>query len=100
MNVYYVFMESIPLSNNEESKEFAGAFVNCWVYTKDENSARNKAINYVKNQGWKVINIEDIFISDSEMYDDEPDSLECFNQAIESGVGATFYIWSHVGEDD
>lgn len=99
MNIYYIFIEAKPLLNNEESKEFAGAYINCWVNTKDEATAKEKAIEYVYDQGWEVLNIEEIFITNKERYIDEPDSLECFNQAIYQGIGAIFYTWP-IGDED
>lgn len=93
MNIYYIFLEGNPLSDNKESKEFAGAYINCWANSKNKTAAKDKAIEYVHSQGWEVMNIKEIFVTNRERYVDEPDSLECFNQAIKCGIGAIFYTW-------
>lgn len=93
MKMYYILLEGKPLSNNRESEVLAGAYINCWVKSKDEITAKDKVIKYVHNQGWKVLNIKEIFITNRDRYVDEPESLECFNSAIEYGIDAFFYTW-------
>lgn len=41
-----------------------------------------------------------MYVTNRERYIDEPDSLECIEQAISSGIGAIFYIWPINNEDD
>jgi hypothetical protein len=93
MNIYYLLIEGKPNLNNEESKEVAGAYINCWVNAKDETTVREKAIEYINTQEWEALNIEEVYITNRERYVDEPDSLECFEQAINCGIGAVFYTW-------
>lgn len=99
MKIYYLLLEGKPNINNEESKEMTGAYINCWVKAKDETIAKDKAIEYINNQEWESLNIEEIYITTRERYINEPDSLECFDQAINFGVGAIFYTW-HIDDDD
>jgi hypothetical protein len=100
MEIYYLLLEGKPAKNNEESKEAAGAYINCWVNAKNETIAKDKAIKYINGQGWESLNIEEIYITCRERYLDEPDSLECFEQAINCGIGAIFYTWPINDEDD
>jgi hypothetical protein len=100
MSIYYILLEGKPLPNNKESEECAGAFINCWVNSKDKATAKKKAIEYVYDQGWQVLNIEEISIVDRERYLDEPDSLECVDNAISCGIGANFYTWPVGSEED
>lgn len=94
MRIYYIFLEGIPLPDNSERKECAGGYINCWVNAEDEASAKDKAIAYIHDEeGWQVLNIEEICIADRERYLEEPASLECFDQAVDYGIGAAFYIW-------
>ena len=39
MPIYYLMIEAIPCRNNPESKEFGGAFVNCWVKASKQKDA-------------------------------------------------------------
>ena len=93
MKIYYLLLEGKPNINNEESKEITGAYINCWVNTKD------KAIKYINTQEWESLNTEEIYITTRERYIDEPDSLKWFDQAINFGVGAIFYTWP-IDDDD
>ncbi|CRK82999.1 hypothetical protein [Neobacillus massiliamazoniensis] len=61
MTIYLFQLEATPLPDNPESEECIGAYVNCWVKSINENSAWIKVKKYVKNEGWKIINIEDQF---------------------------------------
>lgn len=99
MNIYYIFIEGKPLSSNNESKEFAGAYINCWVNSKNTSTAIDAAKEYVLSQGWQILNIEEIFIATRERYIEDPKSLECFDQAIRYGIGAIFYTWP-IGSED
>lgn len=51
------------------------------------------ANNYIRNEGWEITKVEESFITDSKRYNDELESLEGFNQALEYGVSAIFYTW-------
>lgn len=99
MKIYYILLEGKPFLNNKEGKEVAGAFINCWVNSEDETTAKDKAVEYVNDQGWEVLNIEEIFIASREQYENEPDSLECFDEAINFGIGSIFYTWPICNED-
>lgn len=47
-------------------------------------------IYYLLLEGKPYINIEEIYVTKRERYVDEPDSLEYYDQASNSGVGAIF----------
>ena len=101
MNVYFILLEGKPLPSNNESKETAGAYMNCWVKSKDETSAINETIMYLHDvEGWQVLSIEEIYITDRERYVELPDSLECFKQAVDFGIGVIFHIWPIGCEDE
>jgi hypothetical protein len=56
-------------------------------------------VEYVDDEGWKILSIDEIFIAEREQYSDE-ESLECFDQAVNCGVGAVFYTWPLGSEDE
>ncbi|MBO4492800.1 MAG: hypothetical protein J5724_00285 [Ruminococcus sp.] len=93
MNIYYLLIEARPCSNNNESKEFGGAYVNCWVNAKNQQSAINAAKQYIDSEGWETINIEEVYLSSRDYYDDEPDLQSCFDLACKNGIGAIFNTW-------
>jgi hypothetical protein len=97
MSIYLVQIEAKPQIDNPESKECVGAIVNCWVKSKNIKSALNTARNFVINQGWDVISIEDQFVVSRDMYlgdsvEDE-ELLECFDEAMREGISAIFYTY-------
>lgn len=100
MRIYYLLIEGKPYTSNKESKEVAGGFINCWIKANDEATAEERAIKYINNQEWEVLNIEEIFVAHRERYLDEPDSLECFEQAVSCGIGSIFYTWPFDEEDN
>lgn len=93
MNIYYIFLEGEPMPDNEERKTVAGAFMNCWVKSNDADAAKHTAMQYIKGQGWDVISIEEIRVVERSHYINEPESLECFDEAMDIGIGAVFYTW-------
>lgn len=98
MNVYFMFLEGEPLPENKESKEFAGAYINCWVNAKDNKSAKDKAMKCVHEEGWKILKIKAMFVTNRKRYLENPESLECFDQALTYGIGIVFYTWPADGK--
>ncbi len=93
VDMYYIMFEAKPLPDNPESEECGGAYINVWVNSEDSNFAMERAKNYIRNEGWEIIKVEDMFVTNSQRYEDEPESLECFNEALEYGISALFHIW-------
>lgn len=64
--------------------------------------ALNRAKNYLSNQGWEVINVEDQFITSRDMYigeaEEDDELLECFDEAMRDGISAIFYTYSEEDE--
>ncbi|WP_233269801.1 hypothetical protein [Heyndrickxia camelliae] len=79
-----------------------GAIVNCWVKSINMKLALNRAKNYLSNQGWEVINVEDQFITSRDMYigeaEEDDELLECFDEAMRDGISAIFYTYSEEDE--
>lgn len=100
MKIYYLLLEGKPYTDNGESKEVLGAYINCWVKAKNKKAAEDLAIEYISSEGWETLNIEEMWIAEREQYVDEPDSLEFYDQAVAYGAGAVFYTWSIDDNDD
>lgn len=50
LDIYYIMIEAVPKSNNPESKEFGGAFVNCWVKSETKKDAIIRAEKYIDEE--------------------------------------------------
>ena len=42
MAIYYIMIEAAPNNSNPESKEFGGAYINCWVKASTQKEALKK----------------------------------------------------------
>lgn len=96
MAIYYFMLEAVPLPGNQEEEEFEGAFINCWVNSTSMKSALTEATDYIHSEGWAIQKVEDRFIVNRERYEQDPElleSLEYFDQALDDGVSAIFYVW-------
>ena len=93
MIIYYVMVEAVPNRNNPESKEYSGAYINCWIQADTPVDAVKKVKEYIHKENWDFVKIEDIFSVQRELYLEEPDSLECYDNAMQYGLDAIFYTW-------
>ncbi len=97
MAIYYFMFEAEPRIDNPEKHACKGAFINCWVESTDQQSALNEATDYINEEGWEVVSIEEQFIANRKQYEDEyelKESLECFDEATSNGIAAIFNTWS------
>lgn len=94
MEIYYLFIEGKPNIKNIEDNDMAGGYINCWVKAKDKTHAVESAVKYILDQQWELIDIEEIYVVQRDKYLEDPNSLECYDQAKQSGLGAIFYTWS------
>lgn len=96
MAIYYFMLEAAPLLGNQEEEELEGAFINCWVNSTSMKSALTEATEYIHSEGWTIQKVEDRFIVHRARYEKDPElleSLECFDQAVNDGISAIFYVW-------
>ena len=100
MTIYYLMIEAIPYRNNPESKEFGGAFVNCWVKASTQKDALKRVQEFIKNENWIFMKVEDIWEAQRQSYIDLPDSLECYDDACEIGLSAVFNTWPIDGDNN
>lgn len=92
--MYHIMFEAKPLPDNPESEDCGGSYINVWVNTEDSSFAMERAKKYIRNEGWEITKVEEMFVTNSQRYEDEPESLECFNEALEYGISALFHIWA------
>ena len=91
--VFYIMFEAIPKESNPESAEVIGAYIDVWVKTDSLDDAIQKAKEYVDQEGWYANHIEESSVVSRFDYSDDPDFLECYDEACESGISALFYTW-------
>jgi hypothetical protein len=86
-------VEATPTQEHDEFDDIGGAFINCWIRTDNEDTAIKIASKTLKKHCWKILKIEDSFAVTAERYEDEPDSLECFNEALKEGESYIINEW-------
>ena len=99
MAIYYIMIEATPDSSNPESKKIGGAYINFWVSASTQKDALKRAKEYIKNEKWMFIKMEDIWEAQRQAYIDLPQSLECYDEACKIGLSAIFNTWP-VDEED
>lgn len=85
--------EARPFPVNPESVSCGGAYINCWINSTDYSEALTAAKEFCHEEGWEVLGIEGDCLVDREYYNDAPDALPFYDQAVEAGLAAMFYIW-------
>lgn len=93
MAIYYVMIEGKPKNTNPESEEVKGAFIDIWVMTDTVENAIQKAKDYVDQEEWAVVSLNESSEVIREGYIDDPDLLECYDEACVKGISALFYTW-------
>ena len=98
MRIYYVMIEGVPKDTNPEINETKGAYIDVWVETESVDDAIRRTEEYVDLEEWKVIRVEECAEVFREDYSDDPELLECFDEAVENGISAVFYTWDQEDE--
>ena len=93
MAIYYVMIEGTPKETNPESNDTQGAYIDVRVKTESSGDAVQKAKEYIDLEEWNVIRIEESKTVNREDYIDDPELLECYDEACEKGLSAVFYTW-------
>jgi hypothetical protein len=85
--------ETKPLLTNPEHKEYGGAYTSCWINSENREMALKTAQQCCMTDGWEALSIEEEFIAYREQYENESDSLECYDEAIDKGYSLIFHTW-------
>ena len=93
VKIYYIMMEAVPGEGNEDALDCGGAFINCWVKAENKDAARSIAQKYLEDENWVFVKEEESNLAQRSYYADDPDALECFDEACEFGLSAAFYMW-------
>ena len=97
--MYLINIQAKPKKESDYYDTVAGAFASVYVDYKDLNGAVNLAKYYVKQEGWKVVKVEDEYFTLNTIDDveKEEDQIGLYNEALEYGYGIIFNCYE---EDD
>ena len=93
MKIFYLMIEGEPKDTNPESAEMQGAYIDVWVRTESLEDSIQKAKDYVDQEEWNVVAIEESAEVLREDYIDDSDLLDCYDEACNKGISALFYTW-------
>jgi len=90
-----------PFPQNPESSSVGGAYVNCWVDVDDLRTAEEKALEAMAREQWKPTKFDhwelvcrQCYIKNPDVDEDENrESLQRLNEALEHGIALTFNCW-------
>ncbi|MCH3880899.1 MULTISPECIES: hypothetical protein [Tenacibaculum] len=79
-----------PKKSSEHYDEVIGAYVSVYVDYKDIDGAFKLAKHYIKEEGWKVTEIEEEYFTLSSLEDVDEDQEDFFTEAQEFGYTMVF----------
>lgn len=94
MNPYAFVIHSVPMRENQNFETVAGAKVHIWVMDNDIESAKQRALKYIKSYLWNPIEVEYEFeISREQIPDLHPDEARLYCEAFQYDIAADFVGW-------
>jgi hypothetical protein len=99
MNIIYLRFEAVPTMNDIDFEESGGALINCWIKEENEESAKTKAMHIIKENGWKIILLEESYLADDSMYNGRK-SRKYYEQAKIDGEVYVYHTWPNVSQND
>ncbi|KAB1153848.1 hypothetical protein [Tenacibaculum aiptasiae] len=79
-----------PRKSSEHYDEVIGAYVSLYIDYKDIEGAIRLAKFYIKDEGWKVTEIEEEYFTLDSVDDVDEDQKELYEEAIEYGYSIVF----------
>ncbi|WP_420552467.1 hypothetical protein [Tenacibaculum aiptasiae] len=79
-----------PRKSSEHYDEVIGAYVSLYIDYKDIEGAIRLAKFYIKDEGWKVTEIEEEYFTLDSVNDVDDDQKELYEEALEYGYSIIF----------
>lgn len=79
-----------PKKSSEHYGEVIGAYVSLYIDYKDIEGAIRLAKFYIKDEGWKVTEIEEEYFTLNSISEVEDDQKELYEDAVEYGYSIVF----------
>ncbi|NGP56809.1 hypothetical protein FLT15_00060 [Paenibacillus thiaminolyticus] len=97
MKPFLFVINAVPIPDNKECEDIAGAIVHIWVFAKDKEEAKINAIDYIRNYLWEVTNFEyELEIQQEQIAKLHEAELALYNKAFHFGIAAEFLAHSKV----
>ncbi|GEB35282.1 hypothetical protein [Brevibacillus parabrevis] len=94
MNPYMLVINVVPMPENKNCEDIAGAKAHVWVISADKESAKLRAIDYVNKYLWKVINFEyELEIHKEQIPTLHVDEARLYELALQHGIASDFLAY-------
>lgn len=101
MDVYVFVYHAKPTKGSPEHGVVGGAHVDIWIYDSSRELAESRAISYLMDLSWEIIEAErDLIIDDEQIALCPAGALENYLQAKEQGMSALFFAYPSANTDD
>ena len=97
--MHFVVFEAHPKPQHAEYGRIDGAFVSAFVNEAVPAAAEAMAREFIEEQGWDIVVLDQSYPVDQERFELESESREHFDQALVDGIVVTFHRWP-VGAPD
>ncbi len=88
--MYLINALAKPKKSSEHYDEVIGAYVSLYIDYKDIQGALKLANFYIKDEGWKVTEIEDEYFTLDSVDDVDEEQKELYKDALEYGYSIVF----------
>ncbi len=92
-SIFYFQYRITPKPEHTELIETGGTCVSCWLRRNSKPEARENARTYIKSQGWNIISLDESSQVERWAYKENPELLEFFEQAQQTGECYMFHYW-------
>jgi hypothetical protein len=82
MKMYFLVYHATPLPDLNNSANFGGAYISCWIEADTLRRAEKISRREIKQAKWKVLTREEAYETRAEYYIGNPSGLEYFQQAL------------------
>jgi len=101
MDVYVFVYHAKPTKGSPEHGVVGGAHVNIWIYDSSHEAAETKAISFLMDLSWEIIEAErELLIDDEQIALSREVTRENYFLAKELGMSALFFAYPSEDTDD
>ena len=89
-----------PVKVPKKPDDIAGAWINCWINSDDVDDATKRALRMMRENGWKEVEIEELFKVERGDYAENENQLRYFDQALLDDEVLVVYTYPLVERDE
>ena len=94
----FIQFEAMPPQAISTGENVAGAYVNCWIRADDVTEAEERARQWIADEDWVVVSVEERRLVDVESEVSGPNG-PYIREALGSGGSLVFHQWPPEGEE-